>query len=82
MGTAAENNGVNMAKVHVVEEGSMFSGTRCVVGVFTTKKIAFKELRKCGYKYSKKEDTFYKDNFWAEVNPVEVNSLCGFLQKI
>ena len=37
---------------------------------------------KCGYKYSKKEDTFYKDNFWAEVNPVEVNRLCGRYSKI
>ena len=71
-----------MRKMHVVEDGSMFSGTRYVVGVFTTKKAAFQELRKCGYKYSKKEDTFYKDNFWAEVNPVEVNRLCGRYSKI
>ena len=29
-----------------------------------------------------KEDTFYKDNFWAEVNPMEVNQLCGRYSKM
>ena len=47
-----------MRKMYVVEEGSMFSGTRYVIGVFTTKKRAFQELRKCGYKYSKKKTRF------------------------
>ena len=49
------NNGrTTVRKMCVVEGCSMFSGTRAVVGVFTTKKLAFQELRKCGYKYSKR----------------------------
>ena len=66
-----------MKKSYVVTGGAQYTSEVSVLGIFLTKKKAVSELRKAGYKYSKKEDLFLTDRLWADIEPMEVDVLCG-----
>ena len=66
-----------MKKSYVVTGGAQYTSEVSVLGIFLTKKKAVSELRKAGYKYSKKEDLFLTDRLWADIESMEVDVLCG-----
>ena len=66
-----------MKKSYVVTGGAQYTSEVSVLGIFLTKKKAVTELRKDGYKYSKKDALFLTDRLWADIEPMEVDVLCG-----
>ena len=66
-----------MKKSYVVTGGAQYTSEVSVLGIFLTKKRAVTELRKAGYKYYKKDALFLTDRLWADIEPMEVDVLCG-----